>query len=613
MRARNRNELWGTVLVDELARAGIRHLVVSPGSRSAPVVLAAAADDRIRIHVQVDERSAGFVALGAGKGTGAPAAVLTTSGTAVANLLPAVVEAAQAETPLLVLTADRPPRLRGADANQTIDQVKIFGGYVRLFEELIAGEVTEASLRHLRSVVSRAVAAALGDPAGPAHLNLCFDKPLEPTPVEDGLPDAFAARETPASRGREGGAPWTYVHRRRARHDDSAIEEVAAAVARAERPILVAGILPRPWEAGPALRRLASASGIPLLADALSGARYPAAVPEAGPKAPVVGGYDIGLRDAAVREWLRPDLVVRMGAAPTSSVLGDWLTALPDVPQFVVDGGGRWKDHGAAANEVIPADPAGFVAALAERVPSMRNGAAWLDRWLAVEGKVRAGIEGTLEAKGGPETELFEGVVVAEVARFVPSDDVLFVSSSMPVRELDAFVPHRGSPLATLGNRGASGIDGIVSTAAGISLTTGRRVVALVGDLALLHDSNGLASLRDPELRVIVVAINNDGGGIFHFLPVRDFEPAFTPYFATPHDRDFARLAAFHGIPHSRVDSRGGGSLAQIAAGFERALEEPGSAIFEIRTDREVNRRRRAQVVDRIAAAAAGALTKGKR
>jgi 2-succinyl-5-enolpyruvyl-6-hydroxy-3-cyclohexene-1-carboxylate synthase len=183
----------------------------------------------------------------------------------------------------------------------------------------------------------------------------------------------------------------------------------------------------------------------------------------------------------------------------------------------------------------------------------------------------------------------------------------------MPIRDLDAFVPEVATALPVLGNRGASGIDGIISTAAGISLATGRRVVALVGDLALLHDSNGLASLRDPEVRVTVVLINNDGGGIFHFLPIRDFEPAFTSYFATPHARDFSHLAAFHGIPHFREDAHEMGSLVRFSTRVSRALEASENAILEIRTDREVNRRRRAEVVDAIASAAAGALLEGRR
>jgi 2-succinyl-5-enolpyruvyl-6-hydroxy-3-cyclohexene-1-carboxylate synthase len=611
LKARNRNELWGTVLIDELARAGVRHLVVSPGSRSAPVVLAAAADPRLRIHVQIDERSAAFVALGAGKGTGSPAAVLTTSGTAVANLLPAVVEAAHAETPLLLLTADRPPRLRGADANQTIDQVRIFGGNVRLFEDLDAGEVDEAALRHLRSVVSRAVAAALGDPAGPVHLNLGFDKPLEPTPIPGDLVDELAERRTPASRGRGNGAAWTRVLPRRARGTEALVEGVADALDRARRPLVVAGVLPRPWEAGPALRTLAAAWGIPLLADPLSGARFPESTSDAG--APVFGGYDIALRDPGTRDRLRPDYLLRVGASPTSSVLTDWLSGLADLPHVVVDGGGRWKDHSGVATETLPCDAAAFATSLALRAPAATAESDWLERWSAVDASVRAGLAEVVRTDHRTEGPLFEGQLVAEVARLVPSEDLLFVSSSMPVRDLDAFVPRRAAPLPTLGNRGASGIDGIVSTAAGISLATERRVVAILGDLALLHDSNGLASLRDPGVRVALVVINNDGGGIFHFLPVREFEPAFTPLFATPHGRDFSRLAAFHGIPHVCVDAREPGTFSQVHAGVEGVLETRGSAILEIRTDREVNRRRRAEVVQRIAAAAAGASTERKR
>ena len=611
MIARNRNELWGRVLMDELARCGLQYVIVSPGSRSTPLVLAAATDARLRVTTQIDERSAAFMGLGVGKATGAPAALITTSGTAVANLLPAVVEAAQSETPLILLTADRPPWLRGADANQTIEQRGIFRGYVRLFEDLFPGEASEKELRHLRSVACRAFAAALGDPAGPVHLNLPFAKPLEPTPVPGDLPIELANGLTPGSGGREGGEPWTRVRPMRPGPSEEDIAYASEALAQARSPVLVAGVVPRPWEAGPVLRRAASTLGVPLLADVLSGARYPSDELRAN-VAPVVGGYDLALSSSAIRDSLRPDLIIRVGSDPTSSSLASWLDSWDGVPHLVVSGGGRWKDHAGLSTRVISADPARFMAALLMGKPeSIDSSSVGAFQWGEVEADVRKHVSGPLM------TPRFEGSLVAEVVRRVGSEDVLLVSNSMPVRDVDTFVPAREQSLTVIGNRGASGIDGIVSTAAGVSLASGRRVVAIIGDLALLHDSNGLSSLREPAVRVLLVVLNNDGGGIFHLLPIREFEPAFTPLFATPHGRDLGALATFHGLPHLFLEGRSGRSVSASDADSEGALELDGawttamgwegSGMLEVRTDRDQNHARRAEVVEAISSAVGAA------
>ena len=597
--AANRNQLWGRVLLDELVRAGLEHIVLSPGSRSTPLVLAAARDQRLRLTTQIDERSAGFLALGVGKATGNPAAVITTSGTAVANLLPAVVEAAQSETPLLVLTADRPPWLRGADANQTIQQHGIFGDYVRLFEELFPGDVRERALRHLRSVACRATAAALGDPSGPVHLNLPFAKPLGPTHVSGDLPPEIAGGETAGSAGREAAAPWTSVRRLRPGPAEADVAYVHEALARARAPLLVAGVNPRPWEVGLALGRLSSRLAIPLMADCLSGARYGAGG-STGRTGSLIGGYDIALSSRRVTEALRPDLVLRVGSAATSAALAAWLETLEGddgvqrAEHLLITPGGRWKDHAAVATRVIAADPTRFLDALLEReTGALDASAGWLESWQNVEREVRARLAKALE--GAP----FEGSIVADIVTRMGDSDLLFVSNSMPVRDLDTFVPFLDLDLTVLGNRGASGIDGVVSTAAGASLATGRRVIALVGDLALLHDSNGLASLRERGVRVLVVVLNNDGGGIFHRLPIREVEPEFTRFFATPHGRDLSVLAAFHGLPYVNAADGGDG----LSTGWATAVGWDGSGILEMTTDRARSHARRSEVVEEIASA----------
>ncbi len=603
MNPRNRNELWARVLLDELARSGVEVLTVSPGSRSSPLVLAASADDRFRILVQIDERSAGFFALGCGKATGRPAGVITTSGTAVANLFPAVVEAAQSEVPLLLLTADRPPRLRGADANQAIDQTHLFGRYVRAFHELSPEQVNGATLRHLRSVACRAVADAMGDPGGPVHLNLPFDKPLEPVAVPGDLPVDLAERAPEAMEGRGDGAPFTRIFPRRIGADPELLAALRRELAGARRPLLVAGPVPRPWEVGPVLAKFAADTGVPLLADPLSGARFTAPAP--------VGGYDLFLRDPVVRGTLEADLVIRVGGTPTSTALHGYLEGLNEARHLVVDGGGRWKDHLTLAHRYLPADPALLFAALQEDgspdtplTPVMES--RWPRLWERAEGAARRVVR---ELDGG---EPFEGWVAREVVSRTPPEGILFVSSSMPVRDVDTFAHPGGAggvgPLV-LGNRGASGIDGIVSAAAGVSLAGGKRVTALVGDLALLHDQNGLASLRDPGVKVTLVVVNNDGGGIFHLLPIRGYEPDFTRFFATPHGRAPERIAAVQDLPFRRLEAHGTPlSPPDLAGALDEASGGEGSVVVEVVTHREENRNRRSEAVERAVAAARAAL-----
>ncbi len=600
----NRNLVWAGVLLDEFARAGVREVVLAPGYRSAPLVMAAAADERLRVFTHLDERSAGFFALGLGKRAGRPAAVITTSGTAVANLFPAVVEASYSEAPLLLLTADRPHRLRGADANQTIDQTRMFGSHVRDFVEAAPPEVAEGALVHLRALAARAVASAVGRPAGPVHMNLPFAKPLAPTRVSGEVPEGFAAANPLAARGRPAAAPLTRIAVRRSASPAGRVAELAARVRAVERGLVVAGPSPEPERDGPAAKALAAATGYPLLADALSGARFGDAK-----GALRVGGYDLFLKHAPARDALRPELILRLGASPTSANL---LTLLGEAggEQWAIDGGDRWKDHLNVASDYLRADVATFAEALCAQLAvdsgPMGGPAApkasgrehsgtdseskerWRGRWRRAR---EAASRAVAECSQG---ELFDGAVCAEVVRAAPPGSNIFVSSSMPVRDLDAFAFPCRKPLLVHGNRGASGIDGILSSAAGVAAGGEGPVLAIVGDVAFIHDMNGLLSARD-HAEIIFVLVNNDGGGIFHFLPIRNFEPAFTRHFATPHGLDFAHAAALYGLPHERVRTH-----AQLASSLERRIARGGSGIVEIVTDRERNRRRRQAVYEAV-------------
>jgi len=614
------NTVWARAWADELARAGVREVVVAPGSRSTPLVLALARDGRFRLRVHLDERSAAFFALGVGKASGFPAAVVTTSGSAVANVFPAVVEAAQAETPLLVLTADRPPRLRGADANQAIDQVRFFGTYVRTFIEAPVPSTDAAALRHVRALAGRAVAAAIGAPSGPVHVNLPFDKPLEP--VEDGMAE-LAAEHPLAAQGRPDGAPFTRIAPSRGAPDADAVTRAGRACS-ARRGIVVVGPVPDPERVGPAVLRFAARLGYAVLADPLSGARF-------GPGAGAlrIAAYDLLLRDPEVRSALRPELIVRVGAAPTSAVLQSWLEDQPSTPHFVVDEGARWKDHGVVATDYLTGDPVATLEALADQVSEVRGSAradaggqsggvegavaaetvssSWLDLWRAVDEAARETLaavdrRATAEAPAGVQL-LHEGAVWPPLGRGVPHATV-FVSSSMPVRDLDAFGVPDDRSWAVFGNRGASGIDGIVSTAYGVAAARGGLALCVIGDLALFHDQNGLLWSREADLAVVFVLVDNDGGGIFHMLPISSHDPEFTTFFATPHGLDFRHAAALHGIALRDV------AVADLEVEARAALSARRTVILRVRTDRTVNRTRRQDVVAQVAVAARETLSR---
>lgn len=583
MSGRAANTVWARAFIDELARSGVTEAVVAPGSRSTPLVMALARDERVRVRVHLDERSAAFFALGIGKASGRPAAVVTTSGTAVANLLPAVVEASQAGVPLLVLTADRPHRLRGADANQAIDQVGIFGGYPRAFHEMAPPSMDGPALRHLRSVACRAVAATMGSDAGPVHVNFPFDKPLEPVDP----PDDLLANDPLGVQGRPDGEPFTRILPTSGVLADDELDAFAGSID-PSRGVIVAGPTERASESGRAVRALAAATGFPVLADPLSGARY-------GPAdgAHRVAGYDLFLRGDDVRTTLEPTVILRVGASPTSATLQRWIFQHDGVEHVVVDDGGRWKDHGAAATRYLEADPVQTLAALAARWSREKAKPAWTELWQRAENAARAALEGH---------DCLEGAVAEAVAASLPSGGTLFVSSSMPIRDVDAFAHPRESALQVYANRGASGIDGVVSSSFGVASQVEGPVVCLIGDLAFFHDRNGLLWSRETGANVIFVLVDNDGGGIFHMLPVSEHEPDFTRYFATPHGVEPGPAAASHGIECVGVQS------ADLPASLADALAAGETTILHVRTDRGENRRARAEIEERVAGSVRAAL-----
>jgi 2-succinyl-5-enolpyruvyl-6-hydroxy-3-cyclohexene-1-carboxylate synthase len=531
--------------------------------------MACAADDRLRVRVHLDERSCGFFALGVGKATGRPAAVVTTSGTAVANLYPAVVEAGQAGVPLIVLSADRPLRLRGADANQAIDQVRIFGTYPRAFFNLPEPSLDPRTLQHVRGVAARAWASACGHGAGPVHINVPFDKPLEPEdpPGEVAVERIEMARPTAT---------------------DEQLHGVLASLAD-RSGVIVAGPTEEAGCLGPEVRAFAATSGFPLLADPLSGARF-----GTGDGVLAVAAYDLFLRDEAVRSALAPEVIVRVGASPTSAALQRWLFQYAHVPQVVIDDAPRWKDHGGTATTYLAADAADTLERLTAAWPSVERSASgafssFTAAWVRADTAARDAL-----ARLGPEG-LGEGGVAASALRGLPDGAALVVSSSMPIRDLDAFAVPTAARVLLFGNRGASGIDGVISTAFGIASKHPQGpTVLVIGDVAFFHDQNGLLWARESDAPLVIVLVDNDGGAIFGMLPIAEHEPEFTTYFTTPHGIDFSHAAAEHGIRFDEVSTEG------VEAAVSSAVVAGETSVIHVRTDGPEGHRLRAEVRDEV-------------
>ncbi len=552
---------------DELARCGLQHACTSPGSRSTPLVLSLVREPAITTWSHLDERCAGFFALGAAQASGRPVAVTCTSGTATANYAPAVIEAHHARVPLIVLTADRPPELREVGAGQAIDQLKLYGDAVRWFFEVGVDTATPATLRWIRQLACRAYWTATGPIPGPVHLNfplrepLVLEAPLPPDPV-------------PA---RPDGRPWVRV---------TTPEPVAAPERRLPaRGVVVAGRNAREPRLGVAAAHFAHAAGYPLLADPLSGARRGSAV---------IATYDLLLRSPAFADAVVPELVIRIGDLPTSKPLRAWLAALPAAAQVALEPEPAWQDPAAVLSETSRADPAATLTAWAPLKGPLD--ASWLATWQAADQAVAAALE------DGLAQELSEPLVARRLGDWLAPTATLFVASSMPVRDVELFFGTGEGLPRVLANRGANGIDGTVSSAFGVAAASPGPVVLLIGDVALAHDLGGLLAARRLGLSLTIVLLNNDGGGIFSFLPVASQTDAFEEHIATPHGLDFAHAAELYGCQFVRAASE-----QQLREAVQTSLTQPGTAIIEVRTDRERN----LELHRRLAAAAEAAIQPG--
>ncbi len=565
----NRNYAFSQLFVEELARSGLRHACFCPGSRSTPLVMSLAQEPRIKTWMHLDERSAAYFAVGISRVLDQPVAVISTSGTAAANFFPAVIEAHYSHVPLLVVTADRPPELWEWGANQAMDQVRLYGNYSKWSVNVASPEITQDLLRYVRELTCRVFAAAIQTPAGPVHINFPFGEPLVPKNVPADIPEPLrGGQENWGSR--ESGRPYTQVQSGRRAVGIEKINRLAEELQTVKRGIIVCG--PQtdpsfPWT----VAHLAEVLRYPILADPLSQARC-----GKHDRALVIDTYDAFLRSKETAEAFEPKLLLRFGATPTSKALQSYITQYSDARQILIHDG-DWQDPMHTATDVIQADATKFTEDLTAAAEPSSN-AEWTDQWLAVTQAAHEIIRKQLDRID----EMFEGRIFAELASLLPQKATLFAGNSMPVRDLDSFFPTLPKQIRFLANRGASGIDGVVSTALGVSSVTSEPTVLVVGDLSFYHDMNGLLAAKQYRPNATIIILNNNGGGIFSFLPQRGYPESFEKYFGTPHGLTFQAVASLYGLNYSTATSWDGFRDLATAIGS-------GTNIVEVQTNRDRN------------------------
>ena len=528
---------------------------------------------RVKTWTHLDERSAAYFAIGIARCLKEPVAMVTTSGTAAANVFPAVVEAHYSHTPFLILTADRPPELLDWGANQTIDQTRMYSGHAKWFVNLSTPKVTPDLLRYVRAMASRALSTALETPAGPVHVNFPFREPLVPEQVPSDFPEQVSSHAQDAWEGRRDGKPYTHLLTGCRVLSNEQVAKVAADLQDRRRGIIVCGPqddLEFPFQ----VSRLANHLGFPILADPLSQVRC-----GGHERMNVIDYYDIFLRSEKLIGSLEPELILRFGATPTSSALLKYIERHQHAHQIIIQET-DWSDPSHLATDVIHAVPTQFAKEMTAAIESTAPDRQWLERWLTLAARTRSAVH---EQMLGID-QMFEGKIFTELAALIPSKGTLFAGNSMPVRYLDTFFPSSSQEIRFMANRGASGIDGVVSTTLGASSVSEHPTILVVGDISFYHDMNGLLAAKRHHLNALIIVANNDGGGIFSFLPQQQYKATFENYFATPHGLKFDSAASFYGLAYSNVTS-----WDEFRAVVAKNIGAPQTTIVEVPGDRQRN------------------------
>jgi len=542
--------------------------------------MAFAAHSAIRTWMHADERSAAFFGLGMAKYMRQPVALLCTSGTAAANFMPALVEAKLTHVPLLVLTADRPHELRDNGALQSIDQNRLYGTYTKWFVELALPEATDAALRYIRTIAARAAASTQAIPAGPVHLNFPFREPLTPEPISGQSLPPVAQRDLTAWQGRPDNSPYIEVREAPISVPDlMTIGKLVDTVRDVRRGLIIVGPIDDPALVEP-LVLLARYLGYPILADPLSQLRY-----GNHERSMALSSYDAFLRIDSFIESAQPEFILRFGAMPTSKPLLLYLKRYASCPLVVIDGNGGWEEPTQLASALIHANPSALCQSLLsvlEQSDKISLSQTWVTMWQEAEKVTRQTLQNAIQ----DFSEFFEGRVFTELAGLLPGGTTLYVGNSMPVRDLDTFFWSSEQRIRVMGNRGANGIDGIISSALGASAAGAQHepTVLVLGDLSFFHDLNGLLAARLHQLNLTIVLINNDGGGIFSFLPQAAYPEHFEQLFGTPTGLDFRLAVEMYDGQFQKV-----ASWEQFRKAVIRGLHTGGLHVIEVPTERASN------------------------
>lgn len=545
--------------VDELVCSGLRHVVISPGSRSTPLAILCTEHEEIKEWVLIDERSAAYFALGIAKHTNEPVALVCTSGTAAANYFPAIVEAYYARVPLIVLTADRPHELRGVGASQTINQVQMYGDFVKKSWEMALPEATPSMLQYVRNRAARVFQDAIGNNAGPVHVNFPFREPL--------LPDLTLTNVW----GMQQKTSYNVTYEGEKRLPKPQLEKLASKLLN-KRGVIVCG--PQMDEhLATAIVKLSDQLQAPILADPLSQLRT-----GAHDKANVIATYDSIFRSKQMRETLAPDYIIRFGAMPISKSYLFYVQEHADALQIVVEDFHDTREPTNHQSEYIFANSHQLCEDLLPYVVNHEPEANWLKTWQQLDAIAAFQLQRVVSS------ELTEGETIRNIMEMAPNDSVLFVANSMPVRDVDTFLGKMDKQLHVHANRGTSGIDGTMSTAIGVAATLKQHVTLIVGDLSFYHDMNSLFAAKHYDIDITIILINNNGGGIFSFLPQAKEGKHFEALFGTPLHLDFAHVAQLYESSYDLITSQ-----HELEEAVQRAWAVSGISIIEVQTDRDEN------------------------
>ncbi|MBM7653265.1 2-succinyl-5-enolpyruvyl-6-hydroxy-3-cyclohexene-1-carboxylic-acid synthase [Neobacillus cucumis] len=546
--------------VTELVLTGIRDVVVSPGSRSTPMALIMAEHPDLNVHIHVDERSAAFFGLGMAKSANRPVALLCTSGTAAANYYPAIVEAKYSRVPLLVLTADRPHELREVGAPQAIDQFHLYGQHVKWFADMALPENSQEMLRYARTICARATAIATQAPAGPVHLNFPFREPLIPKM------DEYLFTLSERTEG------YVKVHNGDLVVQDQVFKDIADKLNGIKKGMIVCGNL-ADEKFAQAVTGLAAKLNYPILADPLSQLRSGTHEMDH-----IVETYDSFLRNQEAKSFLKPDVIIRFGAMPVSKALTIFLKENHMAEQLVVDGGGGWRDPSAISTNMIFCNETYFCEKLLSHLKK-NSSSAYLESWKKMNELTKENMAVIRDV-----VELSEAKLFYQLAEFLPAESTLFVGNSMPIRDLDSFFISNQKSIKVMANRGANGIDGTVSTAIGTAVYR-KSVYLVLGDLTFFHDLNGLIAAKLMGIDIHIILVNNNGGGIFSFLPQSEHPKHFELLFGTPLNIDFEHAVKMFNGHYTKI-----ANWDQLGTLLRQSHDQSGIHVYEIQTNRDRNR-----------------------